>query len=109
MERSTLTIAEQAISALIESQGVGDLYRMYLTADGVDYNLAYIPPRFNAPHREDFDTEYIGPALRCGIRNGGKGLSVGKGPAEVHPFNGSRPAGGRAMAEIVKKLASALV
>jgi hypothetical protein len=102
-----LWLAEQAISALIETQGIGHLYRIYLTAqwDGVDYNLAYIPTRFNAPHREDFDTEYIAPALRGGIRNGGKRLPVGKGPAEVHPFNGSRPAGGRAMAEIFKKLA----
>lgn len=44
--------AERGISSLIQTQGVADLYRIYLSAqwDGVDYHLAYIPPRFNVPH-----------------------------------------------------------
>lgn len=27
--------------------------------DGIDYNLAYIPETFEAPHREEFDTDYL--------------------------------------------------
>ncbi len=44
-ERRTLSIAQRAIISLIHTQGVGDLYRIYLTAmrDGMDFNLAYIP------------------------------------------------------------------
>jgi len=60
-ERQTLSIAGRAISSLIQSQGIGDLYVIYLTAerDGIDYNLAYIPESFKALHKEDFDTEYM--------------------------------------------------
>jgi hypothetical protein len=61
VDRRIMSIAERAIASLIHSQGRGDLYRIYLTTqkDGVDYNLAFIPPTFNAPHRELFDTEYM--------------------------------------------------
>ena len=44
VRRRTMTIAGRAISSLIQSQGIGDLYRIYLTTqrDGVAYNLAYV-------------------------------------------------------------------
>ncbi|MCY1313986.1 hypothetical protein D9M70_645630 [compost metagenome] len=46
---------------MIHSQGIGDLYRIYSTAqrDGVDFNLGFIPSSFNAPHKEEFDNEYM--------------------------------------------------
>jgi predicted patatin/cPLA2 family phospholipase len=61
VERSTVTITGKAIATLLQSQGFGDLYRIYLTTqeDGVDYNLAYIGSDFNAEHREEFDTRYM--------------------------------------------------
>jgi hypothetical protein len=61
VERRTMNIAARAISSLTQTQGVGDLYRIYLTTqrDGFDYNLAFIPPTFNVPHREEFDTNYM--------------------------------------------------
>jgi hypothetical protein len=61
VERSTMSIASRAVASMIQSQGVGDLYRIYATAirDGVDFNLAFIPASFNAPHKEEFDTEYM--------------------------------------------------
>ena len=39
----------------------GDLYTICATTqrDGVDFNLAFIPPTFDAPHPEDFDTDYM--------------------------------------------------
>ena len=60
-QRRTMTIAMRAIDSLTTTQGVGDLYRIYATAqrDGLDYNLAFIPPTFNTPHREMFDTNYM--------------------------------------------------
>ena len=38
----------------IHTQCIGDLVQIYLIAerDGLDYNLAYIPPSFKAPHRK---------------------------------------------------------
>jgi hypothetical protein len=61
VERKTMSIAGRAVASLIHTQGIGDLYRIYATAerDGVDFNLAFIPASFDAPHKEEFDTEYM--------------------------------------------------
>jgi predicted acylesterase/phospholipase RssA len=60
-ERRTLSIATRAIGSLTRTQGIGDLYRIYATAerDKIDFNLTYIPPTFNTPHLEEFDTNYM--------------------------------------------------
>ncbi|RJF94281.1 patatin family protein [Sphingomonas cavernae] len=61
VDRRTLPVAARAISSLTQTQGIGDLYRIFTTTrrDGIDYNLAFIPPTFNVPHREEFDTNYM--------------------------------------------------
>ena len=61
VDRYILTIAGRAISSLIHSQGIGDLYKIYLNAqrDGIDYNLAYIGKDFTAEHKEEFDTKFM--------------------------------------------------
>jgi predicted acylesterase/phospholipase RssA len=62
VERRVLPITKRAIASLTQRQGMGDLYRIYAVAtqrDGMDYNLAYIPPTFDVPHREEFDTNYM--------------------------------------------------
>ena len=60
-QRQTISIAGRAISSLIQSQGIGDLYRIYLTArrDGVGYNLAYIGADFDVPLDAPFDPDYM--------------------------------------------------
>jgi hypothetical protein len=82
VERSTMTIAGRAISSLIHTQGIGDLYRIYLTTqrDGVDFNLAYIPDSFNAPHKEDFDTEFMRKLFAVGYDMAAKGYPWQKKP-----------------------------
>jgi hypothetical protein len=62
---------------LIHTQGVGDLYRIYATAqrDGIDYNLAYIPENFYAPHKEDFDTAYMKKLFDFGYELATKGYA----------------------------------
>ena len=82
VERGTLTIAGRAISSLIQTQGVGDLYRIYLTAqqDGLDYNLAYIGADFNAEHKEDFDTAYMKALFEYGYQLARKGYPWQKTP-----------------------------
>lgn len=82
VERSTLTIAGRAISSLIQSQGLGDLYRIYATAqqDGLDYNLAYIGADFNAEHKEDFDATYMRALFDYGYQLGRKGYPWQKTP-----------------------------
>jgi hypothetical protein len=61
VERQTLKIASRAVGSLVDTQGVGDLYEIYVETqrDGVGYNLAYIPDNFDAPHPEEFDTDYM--------------------------------------------------
>ena len=82
VERSTMTIAGRAISSLIHTQGIGDLYRIYLTTqrDGVDFNLAFIPDSFNAPHTEDFDTEFMRKLFAVGYDLAAKGYPWQKKP-----------------------------
>lgn len=61
VDRRTMSIAGRAISALIATQGLGDLYRLYLDCqrDGVDYNVAFIPPDFDVTAEEAFDPTYM--------------------------------------------------
>ena len=82
VDRSTMSIAGRAISSLIQTQGIGDLYRIYLTTqhDGVDYNLAYIPESFKAPHKADFDTEYMRKLYAVGYDMAAKGYPWQKTP-----------------------------
>ncbi|MGH6735888.1 MAG: patatin-like phospholipase family protein [Methyloceanibacter sp.] len=57
----TLSIAGRAVSSLIKSQGVGDLYELYVFAkkNGIDYNLAYIPGDFHDTSTQAFDPVYM--------------------------------------------------
>ena len=82
VERSTMTIAGRAISSLIHTQGIGDLYRIYLTTqrDSVDFNLAFIPDSFNAPHTEDFDPEFMRKLFVVGYDLAAKGYPWQKKP-----------------------------
>ena len=61
VDRGIISISRRAIASLIHTQGIGDLYRMYLQTekDDVDYNLAYVPSEFDAAHEEEFDTEFM--------------------------------------------------
>jgi predicted acylesterase/phospholipase RssA len=67
-ERAIVTIAGKSIQSLIHSQGIGDLYRIQSIArrDGLNFNLAFIPPEFNAPHKEEFDPEYMRALYQTG-------------------------------------------
>jgi hypothetical protein len=82
VERRAMSIAGRAVSSLIHTQGIGDLYKIYLTAqrDGVDFNLAYIPASFNAPHREEFDTEFMRQLYALGYDLAAKGYPWQKTP-----------------------------
>jgi predicted acylesterase/phospholipase RssA len=82
VKRQTLTIGGRAISSLIQNQGVGDLYRIYATAqrDGVDFNLAFIPPTFTVPLNEPFDQHYMNELFKVGYELGRSGYDWKKTP-----------------------------
>ena len=76
VERQTMSIGGRAVASLIHSQGIGDLYRIYATAerDEVDFNLAFIPASFNAPHPEEFDNTYMRALYNVGYDTMSKGF-----------------------------------
>jgi len=81
-ERRTFRIAARAIASLIQTQGVGDLYRIYLIAkrDGLDFNLASIPSTFDAPHAMQFDVDYMQALFQVGYDLAAQGYPWEKAP-----------------------------
>jgi hypothetical protein len=82
VDRSTMSIAGRAISSLIQTQGVGDLYRIYLTSkrDGLDFNLAYIPKTFTTKLNEPFESSYMKELFQLGYDMAVKGYPWEKTP-----------------------------
>ncbi len=80
--RRTMDIAGRAIQSLIQTQGVGDLYRIYTTSerDGVDFNLAYIPRDFTMPYVEPFEPRYMNALFDLGYAQGRAGYRWAKVP-----------------------------
>ncbi|HYG89454.1 MAG TPA: patatin-like phospholipase family protein [Azospirillum sp.] len=82
VRRRTLEIATRSVSSLIQTQGVGDLYRIFIAAqrDGIDFNLAYIPETFTTELKEPFDTAYMNDLFNLGYALGSKGYQWAKTP-----------------------------
>jgi predicted acylesterase/phospholipase RssA len=82
VKRRTFSIASRAISSLMQTQGIGDLYRIYVTTqrDNVDYNLAFVPSTFNTPHTAQFDTTYMRSLYQVGYDLGAAGYDWRKTP-----------------------------
>lgn len=70
-------IAGKSIASLIRTQGIGDMYRIYLNAqrDGLRYRLAYIPDDFNAESEEAFDLAYMRKLFDLGYEQGNTGTA----------------------------------
>ncbi|MGF1611099.1 MAG: patatin-like phospholipase family protein [Kiloniellales bacterium] len=101
VERRTFSIAGRAISSLIHSQGIGDLYRIYLTThrDGFDYNLAFIGPDFDFEHKEEFDQDFMRALYKYGYELARKGYPWRKAPPgfddlDLNPGGGGTTAAG---------------
>ena len=82
VQRRTMDIAGRAVSSLIQTQGVGDLYRIYVESqrDEVDFNLAHIPAGFDVPHEEEFDTAFMRALYQTGYDMAVKGYPWEKTP-----------------------------
>ncbi|MGJ0533412.1 MAG: patatin-like phospholipase family protein [Methylocystis sp.] len=87
VERQVMSIAGRAISSLIQTQGVGDLYQIYLTTqrDGFDYNLAYIPKTFTRTLKEPFETAYMLELFDLGHDLAAAGYKWDKAPPGFTP------------------------
>lgn len=75
-------IAGRAIPSLIRTQGIGDMYRIYLGTrrDGLNYHLAYIPDDFKEKQKEMFDPEYMRKLFDLGYRMAKSGYPWAKAP-----------------------------
>ena len=88
----------RAIDSLTRTQGIGDLYRVYATTqrDGVDFNLTYIPPTFDVPHNEMFDTAYMKALYDVGLNAAKSGQQWQKYPPGFEaPMQATAASGGR--------------
>ena len=76
------SISQRSVFTLIKNQSIGDLYRIYATAqaDGTDFNLAAIPPSFNLKWAEPFEQTYMHELYEEGYRSGLQGYRWMKAP-----------------------------
>ncbi len=70
-----MPLAKRSIDGLIRTQGIGDLFRLYVTARtyNFDYFLAHVPNDFHVATDELFDPEYMRPLFQIGYQQGLKG------------------------------------
>jgi predicted patatin/cPLA2 family phospholipase len=90
VERSTPTILAQSVSMAIKSDLEVLLDRAFVAAQrsGIGFNVATIPPSFNAPSRGAFDPEYMKALFKVGYD---QGKSANPFAAEPPPFPGPPP------------------
>lgn len=84
-ERKTLSIAGRAVSTLITSNGVGDMYRIYTTTrrDKVAFNLALIEDDFTEPYKGPFDQAYMTKLFDYGRAKAKAGFPWRKAPPGI--------------------------
>jgi predicted acylesterase/phospholipase RssA len=87
VDRSTLKIAGRAVSTLISTQGIGDLYQLYLIAqrDGMEYNVAVIPATFQEKLEEPFEQAYMRKLFQVGREVMLNGTAWSKVPPGYNP------------------------
>ncbi len=82
VDRELPPIAGRSVSSLIRTQGIGDMYRIYLEVkrDDLDFYLAYIPAEFDLEPNEPFDPEYMGKLFELGYDMAKQGYPWEKEP-----------------------------
>jgi predicted acylesterase/phospholipase RssA len=95
VNRGLVTIASRSIATLLHFSGVGDISRIYLTAqrDGLEFRLSYIGSNFAAERREPFDQTYMRALFDYGMRKMLAGEAWVTGPPVVGtlPATADRP------------------
>jgi hypothetical protein len=78
-------IAERSLDSLVRTQGIGDLYRIYLQTcrDGLEFNLAYIPADFTQKSDGEFDRSYMQALFDLAYERSKAGYHWEKMPPEL--------------------------
>ena len=89
-------IGPRAIGSMTKSQGVGDLYRIYVLAqrDGIEYNIAFIPLDFHSKRASEFDTKYMNEEFEMAYNLARSGYKWHKYPPGLEPAD-LQPASGQ--------------
>jgi predicted acylesterase/phospholipase RssA len=89
VNENVLSITQRSISTLIKNQGIGDLYRIYSVTrrDGIDFNLASIPPDFKDTSDEPFDQKYMVALFERGYDLAIRNYSWVKAPPGMESFS----------------------
>jgi Patatin-like phospholipase len=87
--RRTLSVGGRAIGALIQTQGISDVHRIYETAlnDRVDFNLAYIDGGFAEVPHSLFDSVYMTHLFEYAYHAGKQGYAWHKAPPDERPVS----------------------
>ncbi len=85
VQPKTVPIAGRSISSVIRTQGIGDLYRIYLATlrDGLEFNLAYIPKEFTERSEGGVDTKYMRKLYELAFDTAKNGYPWQKMPPEL--------------------------
>jgi hypothetical protein len=87
VERGTLQIAGRAVTTMIASNAVGDLYRIYSATkrDRIDFNVALIEDDFTVPYKRRFDRDYMSKLFAYGRAKAIAGYAWQKSPPGFSP------------------------
>ena len=85
LENKLIPIAGRSIASIVRTQGIGDLYRIYLETcrDGLDFHLAYIPESFDEDPDGDFDPSYMTKLFNMAYEAGESGYPWDRMPPEL--------------------------
>ncbi len=82
VERRVRAIGMRTVSSLLRTQGIGDLFRIYLAADrdGLEYHGASIPDDFTLEPTEMFDPVYMRELFELGYERARRGYPWSERP-----------------------------
>lgn len=85
IQNRLIPIAGRSLQSLVRTQGIGDLFRIYLETcrDGIDFNLAYIPADFIKQSDKEFDTQYMKDLYQLAYDRAKQGYDWEKMPPEL--------------------------
>ena len=84
-----INIVSRAVSTLIKTQGIGDMYRLYSAAklNGMEFNMASIPPSFKEQSHAIFDKEYMDALFNFGFDQARQGYDWQHKPPYMYHGN----------------------
>ena len=87
VENKIFTIVGRSVSSMIRTQGIGNMYEIYLLTkrDGLNYHLAYIPDNFKEEPEEAFDPVYMKHLFDLGYESAKNGYTWDEVPPGYDP------------------------